>query len=993
MREAPGEASFQLELAERYRRSGELKRALDLLKKMEGRFGGDPGVQSAIADLYLRWGEDDLALAALARVARLDPDDPANLITLGEQYYQRGQKDQAMATWRRIANPRTAAAHARLGDVLAEHDASDEGLAEYAKALKLDDQDADLYRGRAQIYERERNFAAAVVDLEKAISLWTKPTDRSKRKDARRRLVAILPHWDGGRHREEYRARWRDAFARTPPDLEAGYALVELYRKDAGRAPASEPRATLERILSFAPDDQDTMMELVEVHRARQQWDQAIALLLKLAEVAPGREREVYGEIAEIKTEAKQDVEAIEWAQKALAKSPNDPVAYTQLAERYAAMQRFDDATAAYARVIELDPRNFKAYFKLAGLHRDSHRNRLAAELYRRVLRQAQSDDDLQSAGREAIALEEIEGSLGELEKVIAPLSTIMAHKPVYRWILVDLYARYVPTLVRRTRRGAPEVRAAARAELERLGKGGMKPLLDALADGKDPVRRHVAVDLLGYLGNKAAVAPLIRLAREPGDELDPAPAPAGTMRATPDVLFHVEALVAAGRLADARAVAQVLPLVRHDEISVREAAIYTLARSRDRAAIAPLTAALTDRRPSVAALACLGLGAIADRGAVAAATARLADRTTPDPVRAACAVGLAGAGALARPALVAAVADNAGEAQRLAAWALGIQGEPAAAGPLLAAYVQRVGGDRSTIVWALARLAGATPALPVEVDDYPMRAGKLDLASLLRNLPGELPAVAPPAELLLGRTDEVTAAIRAALDGHRDAALGVLGDLDARPDRLGLGELTAGPMSPAAEAALAAIGRAIEPSVRRQIDDDDPKVAARALSVLAKQGGPAAAPAVTAALTADDPGVRRAAMAAIGTLERRGEGTPGLRAALAARLTSPDRQERLDAATASVGLGKAADVPALVAALRDSDGFVRTAAADALAAAGDRAAVLPLLATSADDQWPVRAAAARALRALGDPRAAARLAELAGDPAPEVRAAARDGR
>ncbi|HVV81942.1 MAG TPA: HEAT repeat domain-containing protein [Kofleriaceae bacterium] len=983
VREAPGEASFQLELAERYRRLGDGKRAVELLKHMEGRFGSDPGVQSSIADTYLRWGEDELALAALARVAKLDPSDPSNLITLGEQYYQRGDKPKAMATWRQIANPHTPAAYAKLGDVLAEHDSPDEGLGEYAKAIAIDGNDPALYRGRSQIYERERNFAAAAADLEKALTLLTKPGDRAARKDVRSRLVALLPHWDGGRHREEYRLRWRDAFAKNPPDLEAGYFLVELYRKDAAHAPSTEPRATLERILAFAPDDQDTILDLVQVHEDEKDYGAAVDLLKHLAAIAPPREREVDEKIAKVMTEwGNHDAEAIDWSQKALAASPNDPAAYTSLAERYVQMQRPDDAATAYAKVIELAPHDFKAYFALAAL--DEQRGRWVdeAEVYRRVLRQAQDDDDLEAAGRKAIAIEELHGSLGELEKVVAPLSTIMAHKPIYRWILVDLYGKYVPTLRNRLRHGTADVRVAARAELERLGMGGMKALLDALADPKDPVRRRIAVDVLGYLDNKAAVAPLIRLARETGgDELDPTPASTGTMKATPDIAFHVDALVAAGRLGDPRAVAQVLPLVNHDEVAVREAAVYTLARTGDKTAVAPLLAALDDHRPSVAALACLGLGGIADHAALTAATTRLTDRTAPDAVRAACAVGLAHAGAAAVPALVEAVGDNAGETQRLAAWALGVAGDRSATGALLAAYVARVGGDRSTIVWALARLAGAPPGPPVDVDDYPMRASKLDLGRLLRELPGELPEVVPPAELLVGRTDDVAGAVQRALEAHRDEALAVLGDLDGRDEGIGLGELTAGPLSPAATAALAAIGRAIEPAVRAHVDDPDPKVAGRALSVLAKIGGSDAVPAVTAGLAAGPRPVWTAAVQAIATLERRGQGTPALRAALSALCASRDSDQRDVAVQAEGAMGQAADVPVVIALVRDPNGWVREHAAAALGAIGDRSAVEPLLAATHDDVDEVRAAAAAALRLLGDPRAKARLDELAADP------------
>ena len=59
---------------------------------------------------------------------------------------------------------------------------------------------------------------------------------------------------------------------------------------------------------------------------------------------------------------------------------------------------------------------------------------------------------------REAIDLEEMTDSLGELEKVLSPLSFMMAHKPVYRQVLVELYLRYVPRLVERERHGNEEI-------------------------------------------------------------------------------------------------------------------------------------------------------------------------------------------------------------------------------------------------------------------------------------------------------------------------------------------------------------------------------------------------------------------------------------------------------------------------------------------------------------------------------------------------------
>ena len=60
VRAAPGEARFQLDLAERYWRRGQEKKALDTLARLEGRFPQDAGVQrnlaTALADLRARDG-------------------------------------------------------------------------------------------------------------------------------------------------------------------------------------------------------------------------------------------------------------------------------------------------------------------------------------------------------------------------------------------------------------------------------------------------------------------------------------------------------------------------------------------------------------------------------------------------------------------------------------------------------------------------------------------------------------------------------------------------------------------------------------------------------------------------------------------------------------------------------------------------------------------------------------------------------------------------
>ncbi|HRC57292.1 MAG TPA: tetratricopeptide repeat protein, partial [Kofleriaceae bacterium] len=138
VRVAPGEARFQIDLVDRYWRRGQEKKALESLRRLESRFPGDPGILSAIADLYQRYGKEDLALAAYERLAKIEPDEPGHLVALGEQYYQKGDKAKAMATWRRIGNAKSAAALAKLGEVMAEHNEPKEALGAYEKAIKLE---------------------------------------------------------------------------------------------------------------------------------------------------------------------------------------------------------------------------------------------------------------------------------------------------------------------------------------------------------------------------------------------------------------------------------------------------------------------------------------------------------------------------------------------------------------------------------------------------------------------------------------------------------------------------------------------------------------------------------------------------------------------------------------------------------------------------------------------------------------------------------------
>lgn len=965
VRAAPGEARFQLELAERYWRRTQEKKALDTLTRLQSRFPNDAGVLSAIADLYTRWGKEDLAIAEYERLAKLEPDDPSHLVTLGEQYWQKGtlaDKKKATEVWKRIAASGKASGYAKLAEVLAEHGNTTEAQANYDKAIKLDDKNPEYYKGRATLFEsvKPARFNEAMADWEKALSLiGKKPGDRLARRDAIRHIVQIVTRL-GGTRENEYRNRWLTAFKKTPPDAEAGYFLAQYYGK---RSSQGEPRSTLVKLLALVPDDQELLMDLVKEYRRERKFDEAVALLLDLAKRVPSMERQVYQQISEIKTEARKDDEAIEWAQKALQKSPTDPVAYERLGERYVEMQRFTEAIAAYEKTVQLDPRNDKAAFALSQLYVQTGTPLKAVELLRNVLRTTNSEDTVERAGTQAIDLEEMTNTLGELEKVVSPLSFMMAHKPVYRRVLVKLYLRYVPRLVERSRHGAEDIKKAARTELDRVGARGLRPLLEALRDQKDVAQQRIAVQVLGHLGNKGAAMPLVHMAKQepPKDQRH-----LGTLPESPDREVRVDALVAAGRLGDAKVLDLVLPLMEHQESAMREAATFTIGRSGDRRAVAPLIKAMDDRRETVQTLACLGLGQIDDARVAAALINGLKDGSKQDSVRAACAYSIGARRVTsAVPALLAALEDNRGETQRLVAWALGQLGEPKALGPLIRSYFARAGQPAEELVWAIGRISGAgvAPALLASTSEYPIRQSKYNHLEAVRSLPGSLPRPTPAAKLVSEHAGDIASGLVQALGEHRDVVVSALADLDGASDRLALGALMPAASDPKTIAALATIAEKLEPLVIAQLTSNDPKVRALAISVVAKMDGGKmknADAAISKGFADPADQVRASAMSSVVVLaKRRGSAPQALVAQLARTLQSGAWADRRVAALSLGRLGIGGDTGALIKAASDSSSFVREAVAVALGQVGRSSGVETALQTLAKDDVPqVREAA-----------------------------------
>src|SRR5581483_1991593 len=248
---------------------------------------------------------------------------------------------------------------------------------------------------------------------------------------------------------------------------------------------------------------------LVRLLRQTHQLDEAVRRLEELGAEAPARAREAQIQIADIELERYDDGQALQHAERASAMSADNAAALVRIAEVQERAGETERALRTYRTAFARDA-SPAAAFALSRLLTQQGSPREAAEILRTVLRNAVDDETIAEAGRRAIDLEEYQGTLDELEGLVAGLVFWSQTGAAHRRVLVDLYRRLVPSMYR-----ARTEAAAAVEERSQIARHGLRPLLELLTDVDGDPDRGV-VELLGMLGNRDAAPALARLAQGP---------------------------------------------------------------------------------------------------------------------------------------------------------------------------------------------------------------------------------------------------------------------------------------------------------------------------------------------------------------------------------------------------------------------------------------------------------------------------------------------
>ena len=439
----------------RYREAIEVsRRALDI----------DPALARAhynIGTAHLNLDEQELAVAHYLRALEIQPDLVQARNNLGNAYQEQGRYADAVGAYHKALDMQIAPSfYHNLANAFLQQGRSDSARFYFRRALRLDPDVRESYKGLAKACLEEELLQTAIEALQEGLQRWPKDeTLLLLTGDAYAALgkeeKAIGAYRRAGRNSVDIwlqlgnqarrRGNWQKAQRFYERSLEEGGEEARVYNAlgeaHFGQGRMSEALEAFRRAAQLDPRLAVAYANIGRVYLKHQRALEAIAALERAVELAPG-EGDIRGLLADAYWRGNKREKAIETYRKAIELAPGNAGFYHNLGFAYeqegyrgeaermyrAALTRdpnlektlfnlgyllleqghYEAAVSTYQKLLELQPEYGEGHVNLASAWIGLGRKQQAIETYERFLQIRGDDDDLRR---------KVERNLGELRR------------------------------------------------------------------------------------------------------------------------------------------------------------------------------------------------------------------------------------------------------------------------------------------------------------------------------------------------------------------------------------------------------------------------------------------------------------------------------------------------------------------------------------------------------------------------------------------------
>ena len=406
---------FQREKAERYTRTGDLEKAVEIYKQFIARMPDDHRSIAALAKLYSKRNRHDEAISTWRSLLEVDSENTQYRSGLVETYRVAGMFPEALDTIQKLIaeNPSTAY-YSQLALVHMVDNRFDDAVAAYRKAIDLSPNDWGVYKDLGQLYTDTGDLNAAEKTYKTALRL-TRDYDRGRRiiykqlaevylqqsglEEALKKMEAegILTFETLNEIGQKYHKQgelekadvaYKKAFRLTTdkgPQNRIAQSLIHIYRREGrledilkkakeGDTSNSDINIEMQKVLAKEymeageiekaieiskqiitgnPEDYEFRVAFANFCTRQRLYDEAIAVLKALIESAPKNTEYLYM-LVNTYAYSSSFSDAIALAQKLCIEDPSR-YRYVQLARVYTRSNRIDDAIEAYKEAIRVE--------------------------------------------------------------------------------------------------------------------------------------------------------------------------------------------------------------------------------------------------------------------------------------------------------------------------------------------------------------------------------------------------------------------------------------------------------------------------------------------------------------------------------------------------------------------------------------------------------------------------------------------------------------